>query len=55
MLTANGGLMESNEDTSQTTRQRKHVNHDNDNKRDACQDAYRKAMQAMEELAQMKG
>ncbi len=55
MLITNGDPMENNEDTNQTTRQRKPVNHDNENKRDACQDAYRKPMQATEELAQMKG
>lgn len=54
MLTANGGLMESNEDTSLTNLQRKPWSHDNDNKRDACRDAYRKPLQATEELDPMK-
>jgi len=55
MLTANDGLMENNEDTSLTNPQRKPWSHCNDNKRDACRDAYRKPMQATEELAPMKG
>jgi len=55
MLIATGGLMENSEDTNLTNLQRKPGNHDNDNTRDACQDAYRIPRKATEELAQMKG
>lgn len=55
MQITNGDLMANNEDTSQMNQYRKPENHDNDNKLDACQDAYRKPKMVKKELHPMKG